>query len=297
MSKGKNSSWVLPIGSCILIFIYGIFQTGCYEPTTDCLDIQATNFNVNADEACVDCCVFPTLGVQIQHLYQVNDSTIRNLSLVDSVYTDGGGNPFRFNQVLFYVSNFRLVRSDGSEVGVIDTIGFDTFDPNTGVEERIVVEDNFLLGNPNVSSLLTVGNINESGNFIGVRFNIGLEGQTNQAIPSSLPVDHPLASQEPTMYFDSDQGYIFTRMELFRDTIATDTIPEVVRIGTAQNLKQIDLPIDFSISEGFDVRFELRLDYTRWFSGISVADDAASGQLPEKIVNNLTEDIFSIIQL
>ncbi|MEN0004978.1 MAG: MbnP family protein [Bacteroidota bacterium] len=270
---------------------------GCYEPTNGCLDLQATNFDVDVDEACSDCCTFPEMRVRFQHVYQVDDTTLTEISLDNTAFFDDFGNPFRFNRVQFYISDFRLVREDGSTVGVLDTIGFDIFDPGTGLTSSVVVEDNFLIANPLVTDQLTLGEVNESGSFIGVRFFVGLEGQNNQALPNTLDDTHPLSNQNPAMYTSAEEGYIFTRMALFQDTIATDTIPVEVTYGGATNLKQIELAGNFSYSEGFNIGLVIQIDYSKWFTNISVPDDAANGTLTSKIVENLTKDIFTIVAL
>lgn len=270
----------------------------CYEATTACLDIQATNFDIDADNACLDCCTYPKIKLAFDHEYAITPDSFVNLKLVDSVYLDGAGNAFRFNRVQFYVSNFRLVRTGGGEVGVIDTVGMDIVSSSTGNIESIVVEDNFLLANPLITSTLTIGDFRESGTFSGIRFDIGIAGEPNQAFPTSLPDDHPLSTQDPAMHFDVlEDGYIFTRMELFRDIVETDTIPIVLEIGMPTNLKTIELPANFEVKEGFDVTFAIRVNYAKWMEGISVGDDYDNGQLKSKIVENLTKDLFEIVEL
>ncbi len=43
------------------------FLAGCYEPKEGCLDPQAVNYDVTADEACADCCTWPSLRLSVKH--------------------------------------------------------------------------------------------------------------------------------------------------------------------------------------------------------------------------------------
>jgi len=271
----------------------------CYEPKEGCLDAQATNFDLDTDEACSDCCTYPTLQLALQHRIVLIGQEAKRFS-TDSVYYDGSGQPFRFNDIRFYLSNLRLVRFDGSVAMVSDTIELDLYAPS-GAPRKATIEDNFLLANPLFEQTYTIGAFRESGSsFEKIRFAVGIEGIANEAIPDSLPDDYPLGRIEAALdlHFNQDSGYVFSHIELFRDTAAADTIPVVLRIGTTPYLRTVELSLPsggYSPTDGFNTLVTLRVNYVEWFQSLNVRQDTPA-QMIEKIVQNLANS-FSVIAI
>lgn len=281
-----NLRFAFPYSFLVLSIILFLLPS-CYEPQEGCLDIQATNFDAEADNQCPDCCTYPNMALGFRHRV-VKADTFFNLVYLDSVYNDDFGQPYRFKNIQFYVSNFHLIRPDGSEELVSDQLQFEL----QGTEEKISVENNFALVNRNTFTDYTLGTYVVSGDFAGMRFALGVEGEANQADPNTLPEDHPLHIEED-MYFNADSGYVFNRIELFRDTTAADTIPTVLEIGLNDNLREVTLPASFNLIEGFDIVVTLQVDYLTWFRGVDIKNDSEE-QMRDKIVQNITES-FSII--
>ena len=270
-----------------------VFLSACYEPVEGCLDIAATNFDADADDPCLDCCTYPALSIDFRHRVLTVD-TFFNLVYVDSVYTDDFGNPYRINNIQFYLSNVRLLRADGTEVGVTDSLEFE-IQQSTGETIQGTVEDNFALVNRNTFSDYDLGTFRESGTFTGMRFAIGIEGTANTADPNSISTAHPLGVQEEDMYFNADSGYVFNRIEFFRDTIASDTIPTILDIGLEQNLQRTVLFAEFTLIEGFNTVLTLQIDYATWFTGIDMKNDSET-MIAEKIVENIAQS-FSLLTI
>ncbi|NUO02053.1 MAG: hypothetical protein HUU01_15725 [Saprospiraceae bacterium] len=291
----KHSRRNLNLG---LMLCCSMLLSACYEPTEGCLDARATNFDLQADEACSDCCEYPTFQLSLQHRIVLPGREFRFST--DSVYYDGSGNPFRFQNIRFYLSNIHLVRSDGTEAIVEDTIELNLFDPS-GMPRKATVEDNFLLANPVFEQTYTLGSLRESdSNFEKIRFAVGVEGVANEAIPDSLPDDYPLGRIEETLdlHFNQDYGYVFNYLSLFRDTLSTNTTPVVLRIGTTPYLRVVELflpPGGFTPTDGFNTLVTLRINYVEWFQSLNVQSDTP-GQMTEKIVQNLANS-FSVIAI
>lgn len=280
-----------PVVLCSLLLMAAL--TGCYEPIEGCLDAQASNFDFEADKPCNGCCEYPSLRVDFQHKY-IKGERVDNLVFSDSVYYDMNGHPFRLDGIRFYFSGLHLVRSDGKEVGVEETLKLGIWTENLDTVQ-VDVEDNFTLVDVSVFGAKEVGTIRTTGKFDRLRFTIGLEETANRAVIDAFPEDeqnHPLARED--MYRDFDRGYIFNRIELLRDT-TTGVEPTVLEIGTAQNLVDVELPINFEALEGFDIRITLRIDYGRWFRDIDVKADSET-TLIEKIVANVAES-FSLVAI
>lgn len=290
--KNRNLLWLTMLCCTLLL-------PACYEPKEGCLDAQATNFDLEADEACADCCEYPTFQLALQHRIVLIGQAERRFS-TDSVYYDGTGQPFRFQNIRFYLSNLHLVRADGSEAPVSNNIELDLYDP-AGAPRKATVEDNFLLANPAFEQTYTIGPFRQSGNnFVKVRFAIGIEGIANEAIPDSLPDDYPLGRIEEALdlHFNPDSGYVFSHIEVLRDTTAADTIPVVLRTGTTPYLRVVELSLPsggFTPSDGFNTRLTLRVNYVEWFQSLNIRQDTPA-QMIEKIVENLANS-FSVIAI
>ena len=263
----------------------------CYEPVEGCLDVEAVNFNLEADKNNSEECVYPKVRLAIQHRYS-KDDTLYRFGLVDSVYFDAQGQPFRLNNVRFYISNFHLIYTNGQEKEVAETVDILIPQPD-GSELSRTIEDNFSLASPRVTQNYTIGTLKESNDLQEVRFAVGVEGLANLAKPGSFSGTHPLSLQDSTLYFSQDSGYVFEYIELFRDTTAADTIPEVLRIGTQPYLQEVRLPVSFKKSQGFHLLLTLQVDYSQWFGSINARQDTQE-QLIDKIVANLAQS-FSLV--
>ena len=53
---------------CLTIgFFLTFLLSGCYEDRKGCLDLRATNFDIDADRECDGCCVYPQLRLVFEH--------------------------------------------------------------------------------------------------------------------------------------------------------------------------------------------------------------------------------------
>ncbi|MCB0568338.1 MAG: hypothetical protein KDC66_01170 [Phaeodactylibacter sp.] len=266
---------------------------GCYEPQEGCLDVEAVNYDLQADKNNSSECVYPELRLVLQHVYSNGDTTYR-LGLADSIYYDSQGHPFRINAIRFFLSNCHLIFADGREAEVGESIEIGILQPDGSTLLR-EIEDNFSLASPRVSQAYTIGTLREVGEVKELRFALGVEGLANLALPDAFPDNHPLGLVDSSLYFNQDSGYVFQYVELFRDTVASDTIPTVLRIGTTPYLKEVRLPVAFTKTRGYHLKATLQVDYAKWFSGIDAQQDSPQA-LIGKIVANQAQ-AFSIVDI
>ncbi len=276
----------------LLLLGLGSLLTACVEPKEGCLDVNAVNYQVDADLPCSDCCEYPTL--QLDVLHKVNPDSEANLNFGDSVYQDGAGNDFRINDIQFYLSNVALLRPGGSPVRVTDTLQIPVEQPDGSIKIEVVTDDIVLL-NPNDLRTSRVGNFISQGVFSAIRFDVGIDGPANFVAPALLPEDHPLALQE--MYWNADSGRIYNRIDLFRIEGQADTLRTLLEIGLPGQLRTVELslPTPFELSPGFGPSLVIRINYLTWFSQVDLKNDDEAA-LIQKIVNNLTES-FSVIAI
>ena len=268
--------------------------TACYEPREACLDINATNFAVDADRPCSDCCEYPNLRLAVNHRSVYPNTTV-NFRLLDSVYFDRSGQAFRVAGIRFYLSDLHFMMADGTEAGVTDVIRLDVFNENGALEEK-TLEDNFSLVTPSRVQAYQIGTFRTPGEFTALRFTLGLNDLANRADPVSLPVDHPLAPQPEDLYWSPDSGYVFNRIAIFRDTTAADTIPTVLQIGTEPYRLEVVLPVSGVIPEGQNLLVSLQIDYLRWFAGIEDVRQDPASDLIDAIVSGLAQS-FSVVDI
>jgi len=287
MKKSKiNKGYLLAFA----VFFAMVF-TSCYEQKEGCLDIRARNFELDIDQACSDCCEFPELKLAVQHKI-LTENDFYNLNLGDSIYYDDFGHPFRINSIRLYVSGIHFVAADNSETGVTNEVDFSTLDGTP-----YTLEDNFAILNPADFSTRVLGEMPDEGLFPTLSLRIGLEEPVLSADPQSFPEDHPLSIQEDSMY--QDGRYIISKLEIFRDTTAADTIPSTFNIFAddmpANNLVYLNFPGSFFKVLGYDVQLVLRVDYRRWFTGLDIKNDSEA-EIINKISQNISQS-FSFIEL
>ena len=274
----------------IVFFLFiALSFTGCFDPEEGCLDANARNYAIDADRACTDnCCEYPELQIDFQHKVFVGGAS-QNINFGDSVYVDGGGNPFSLVNLQYYLSNIHLVRSDGSTVGILDSVSFET-----ASNEPLTVEDNIILVNPEDFGSQIIGSFNGSSDYVGIRFNIGLTESFNQADTLDFTSDHPLAPQENNMYLGAEEGYIFNRIELLTNP-SVDTINKVLEISGTESLVTLEFPANFFLDKGFNMKLVLLVDYLNWFNQLDLIADEEE-VIKQTIVNNLANS-FSLVEI
>jgi hypothetical protein len=265
--------------------IIALLCCACAQPNRDCLDIRATNFAVDADEACSGCCIYPQLRLDLLHKFQIGDS-LYNFVPSTGIYADGAGNAFRFKDIRFYISELRLLRSDGAEVTLDGRLtlrkavaGSDSL--------KVEVEDNFMLATPASLGRIVVGAFRDGGTITGVKFKVGIDEPARSADPASAPAAHPLRVQSVPMWTEA-QGYLAQRMEIIVGTAPSDTIPKVFEFGGINSVQSIALNLaqPFSVPPGFNIALTLRIDYSWWFRNVNLVTDP-SGEMFRKIADNL----------
>jgi len=261
----------------------------CYEPTEGCLDTRATNFDLDADEACADCCTYPQLSLRFDNVWDYGD-TIVALRL-DTFYLDAANNPFRLERIRFYWSNLRLQLSNGETLRLDDSL--DVAIAENGDTTMISILDDIMLADINrASRTVSLGNLVPEGMLTGLQATFGIEDPTNKTVVTSVSTSHPLAQQERLMNFGAEFGYVFAKVEYFQDTIATDTILRAINIYGSDFLRELDLnlAVPSSFVDGFDPTLVIEQDISRWFEGINVRlEDTVA--LKNQFVQNLTQSL------
>ena len=145
---------------------------------------------------------------------------------LNSTYIDPAGRYVNMGTLKFYLSHINLIKSNGSQVKVMDIAIFDFSD----------------------TTALSVSVPNIDGSFTGISFACGLDSVTNTSDPLNYSVPNPLAG-DYNMYW-SMLKYQFEVLEGKWDTQDSAFLrnPLVYHIGTNTAYRQTQLNKSFSIS-------------------------------------------------
>ena len=205
----------------LFLFITLLLLTSCYEDRIACLDPDASNYDLQADEACPDdCCTYPNFTVELTRSFGE-----RAFSL-DSTYTDGAGNRFKIQRLRFYLGDVGLLAND-RPLPVPENI----------IEVREAIAGDTLLAESNDSNLLVtttggnrvVGAYRSGGerSLTALSANLGLVPRIGAVVPRFAPAASPLSTQAGLLNFNDGRGYVQASLEYVllgsNDTVRVDT--------------------------------------------------------------------------
>lgn len=236
----------------------------CYQPTEGCLNIAATNYDVSADDPCADCCKYPQLNLAFLHQLALPTEPD---TLYFFKYNTPYPSPFDTNHYFtvqrcrYFVSNLKLIRTDGTEVGVTDSIWLER---QSG--DSIQVENNFTKVDRDILQAAVLGKVLAAGSFDKVRFTIGLTPELLDLNIDSIPTGHPLNIDNDTLLYQDGIGFVPLVLQFSKDTLS-GTLPIQFNFLQARDIV-LDLPKTFEAESGFNLRLTLVVDYMRLFDQI-----------------------------
>ncbi len=272
-------------------FLVLILAYGCYEPKEGCLNLEAVNYDASADNPCVDCCQMPTLSLSFSHQALLPTQTDTTINFkYDSLYPSPFDklHYFQITRSRFFVSKLHLVKVDGTEVGVQDSLELEAPTGNT-----ITEEDNFALVDRDIFQATTIGTVITQGNFERVRFTLGLTPPLGETVPASVPSKHALDVAADTLMYAEDTGYLSHLLIFKRDTL-TSTAPIKLKI-TQPVAIELPLPQSIEVLRGFNLSLKLKINYLAWFEGIDLTNDAQQ-TIEQKLKENLP-NAFSVTEI
>lgn len=270
-----------------------LFLTNCYEAQEGCLDLGATNYNVTADDSCPDCCTYPSLNLAFRHLIVPTDMPDTSVFLRYNTYYPTFESPmdtFTIERIRYFLSEIRLVRPDGEELHVLDSVTVE-IDGND-----VTIEDSFAKVDRDIIQTVNVGTIRTEGAFSAIRFKVGLPENLLNIDPESVPRTSQLSVTNDTLlYRDTiDIGYLSSLVVFNRDTVSTID-STVVAIYDQTDLIEIPFAETFNLDPGFNLKVTLNVDYLKWFQNIPVpitdqnmVNDALRSQFVENIVTSFS---------
>lgn len=256
------------------ITVFCLVLNGCQEQTRACLDVKATNFDVTAALPCEDnCCIYPFLTLQIDHVY---DST--KFSLNKKYKIDNSTDSIEFISFQFYLSDFQLITNDNKTATVIDStiIARET--------DSIKVLSNFVLIGKNYGFDYKIGKFDKPTNYAKLKFQVGLDSKTIQAVPKNMPSTSPLSIQRDSMYLSTAKTFIFNKI-VYKLKSRPDTVSLFITIPAPIEINQ-----KVSFTEGFDAKIPLKVNYKAFIKDVNFTEP--KNVIQQKIVSN-TNNVFS----
>ena len=265
----------------LFLLFLSVFTWSCYEQKEGCLDVLATNFQLDADVDCCRkneecCCQYPKLITSIKHEY---DGT--NLAS-GRVYHTESGQPFFIQSIRFLVSGIKL-QTDDREISIIDSL--EIIDANGQLQ---VVPNDFTVFS-SASFSYTIGDFTEPGDYTDMHFLLGLGPSMSTADPNQFDADHPLGLGSASIR-DSIGDLLLYDIAWIPDTISM----EVEHLqAKADHLIPISVPLEGSKPAGASITIPLVIDYTKWFNKLDLALDPIEVR-KQKILDGMVTS-FSIL--
>ncbi len=235
----------------ILIIAIALFATSCSkDETTPKSAKQVLNFHWHSMVGSADA----SYGVQ---------------------YTSTDGIKFKLSDWRYYVSNFVLIKEDGTEYPIADKV-----------------------------LLINIANADYSldsvpvGNYKGFKFTVGLDSLTNHKDPTLYSASNPLSLQSPSIHWSWNSGYIFMKIEGKYDSTVAQLGGTSINqsfffhVGT-DKLKQVidytDQP--FSVVSGADKELHIEMDFLKILNSVNLRTENATHTmdnmpLATKVSNN-----------
>lgn len=265
-----------------LFFFFSL--VACYEAKEGCLDIDATNFEFEADDDCCEnksvedcCCEYPSLKLSIKHQY--GDE---NLSL-SRPYTNLADQVFTIKSVEFLISSVEV--SDGSRSGVTDRLSLAT----SSGQQIDIIDDIRLLTTSSFS--VDAGSFLEIGIYDTLYCRLGVDPLLLDVAHDAFPASHVLHST--SVLRDSASHELYTGRLVFDSDTSTMELDTLLLPSAYMTNLQIPLIESIEKKAGSDLTVRLGIDYSKWFDEVDFEKDDHQ-TIRQKILQRISDSITSI---
>lgn len=271
---------LISLASCLIL-------TACYEDVVGCLDVNASNYDLDADEGCPNnnCCTYPTINTSVTHFYA--GEALRT----DTFYQDAAGNLFRLSLLRYYWSELSLETDDGSLLTPVDSVEFGLV-PTLGDTITTTLNNNLVLVSSANSDRLAIGEFRTALNVQSLQGRLGLRDAYQTVAPETVASDQALAFQAGRMHFGLDTGFVQLKLEY--DLIeGLDTLAKTVNVFGDQALS-LDFPFIYSLPSGFDIEVLVNSEVSNLLQDVdlSLSSEVIADLLAANALN-----MFSVTEL
>ena len=264
--------------SCFCLFLFCaltlLMMSSCYSRIEGCLIPEAANFDVTADDACADCCIYPKFLINVRHLtgdklINANDTLINNFN-----------QQYKILSFVYYLSGFKAIRDDGSKITIEESISFDAG------ANIIETPDDFGIWRLS-KTRQELGTVSKYGKFTGLSFYLGVEDNWQIYEPLNLPITHVLTDSLSLKTSDGTLAHQIIRIAKGENFM--DTVDYSVKGLSGAVAYQLDTTSVFHI--GMNINFTLRADYSKWFKNINLDQNVS---MIENQLKENSKGIFNV---
>lgn len=246
-----------------------ILLSSCYEPATGCLDSNSSNFDVNADKACDDCCTLPNLGLNIT--YRAGEDGFDTI-----LYRNNLGVEYK---VLDFFMNFYNIGLTGD----VDNYGI--LAPSDNPEELDLAQTSLN------SKSASLGHVLINDSIRNLEFSIGIPEALKDTF-ADFDVYPELVSLFENEEFNLDGDFYAFGLDVITDTITNDTIN--LRYLELDNQARINIELEeLKICKGRNISINLNLFIDELFMNVRNEDINDNELLKRIISENLILSIKS----
>lgn len=186
--------------ACVLLSL-----SACYENIEGCLDIEAVNFNPEADRNC--CCEYPVVSARFEPILGADRAWTPNARLTNNL-----GQEMHLLSVDFFVHDLFATDEKGVVFRPTDRMMLELTDQGQIVKEEFS-NDFGRIGWPPAN--LTLGRFEATGEFVELGLRLGLSQRAELARPVTQPANHPLGPAAVAMMYDSSRAAFWSGLVRF----------------------------------------------------------------------------------
>lgn len=262
--RTRFEHWVL-----LSVIYFSITGWGCNTREQGCLNPDASNFDLNAEKACDDCCTFPSASITLSQKW--NDE---NFFTADTFY-DVHSNPYRILDLQYFLSSFAWENIDG-QLFTVDSTNADCAGEPLRYTNDIVAIRPTLFKYP-------LGSFRTAEEVDSLRFHVGLVEDFTclEDTLSSTPV---ILTPSSPLWNPNTESLSTIRLVL--DRFRTDSLQDTVFIDVHHTF---ELAYPVVMKRGTDHSFLLTANYALWFATVDTAD---LNSFSTSVINGLPGSIF-----
>lgn len=250
----------------LLIMALGL--VACYEPQEGCLDPEAENYLVSADDPC--CCDYPDRGIILDLRW---DTLAFRLN---RDYENNFGDTFRITALRYAASGFRWYYGS-EEVRVEDQLA--GTDPVTG--DPVTYPDDWILLEAGKETFWA-GTVRRHGTVDSFRMNLGWGFDDPSVLMLNPPSGHPLDTARSPLFDRTTETWSALRLTVIYGNGSRDT--------SAIAIPMLDIPLEFqdpfSQAVGKDHTLRLTVTVDDWLGAVDWRKDMDS--IREQIVGGMS---------
>ena len=232
--------------------LFWFSTVGCNTRIQGCLDVNANNFDLNAELSCDGCCTYPSSLLSLTQKW--ND---RNFASTDTLY-DLHGQPYKLRDLKYFLSAWNWKDSNGSLYTVDSVNAICDDDQFTYAPDNLMIDIN--------QFIYTMGTIRQSPNIDSLYFLIGIAQDFSCLDTEDPETPSELTNQSP-LWNPQTEALETMRIVVQRD-LNTENFDTVFIANTAQ----IQLPYSYQMVAGENTSFTLTVNYAQWFQDVDISD-------------------------